>query len=422
MVRSTLLLFLLLMFFLLTLGPGCRQASTPSEPITFTPQELAEQIERGLRLPQRLERLELLTPALAALDPENLEAARAAYKPFARDMNRGVETALFAEAWARFDPAAAFEYAAGLPFSSLQEESLVAVIHIWAMRDPQAARASLKEYEERRENQLARLDARTKRHLVYPLVEGWVWSDQPGLDEWVLTPDPTRDIVVNPAVSEVFRRDGAEGLIRWADALIARPGDAGQRRRVFLKSVHKLAVHDPARATRWMLSHYGRGEYADDGARDLARAWVQIDPPAAFEWLRTEAPEATRADAVDEAFRSWLARDRAAALAWLESRPDEPFYHPAVSRAARTLASRRPREGAAICERIPDGEIRKGCIADVAARWYRRDVAGAEAWMEESALSAELREQVRERGAFARRMQGRAAGSDPEANAEAPPS
>ena len=364
---------------------ACGEAPPGAAP--QAPADLAREIEKAISVASPLDRLPLLASLLQGLDAGSVDAVVGAY---AKHDPPATEYELLVEAWVRFDPRGALGYALKILNEEARVASLKAAFRGWATYDPQAAREALEGSRAMRRGIPQKMQA--------ALVSGWVRSPVAGVEEYLLADtNPASDAILSPAIWEVFRRDGAEGLRRWSEELITRSSDHIQRRRLFRKTVRRLTFADPAVASPWALEHWGE-DYATDGPRIVAETWVETDPEAAFEWLRTEAPEASREDAVRMAFRFWIFLERARALAWLEERGDEPVYHPAIVAGAHSISKSEPRRGADLCDRLPTGKANVDCVTVVGKEWYGRDPVAAGAWLEESDLSVERREKVREWG------------------------
>ena len=71
----------------------------------------------------------------------------------------------------------------------------------------------------------------------------------------------------------------------------------------------------------------------------------------------------------------------------------EPWFLPAVDRYAMNIGAERPLEALRWAEVIQDKALRENAIIQIARRWREVDESAADAWIEQSPLSAEVREQ-----------------------------
>lgn len=372
---------------LMLVGACSAEPPSSSQTTEKTSAEVAQAVESALSLARPIDRLPALALALQSLNEGNLADVILVYSKITPPPT---EYELLADQWAHFDPISAFEYAAELHNADARMAAMAAALRTWAIEDPQAAREMLEGRRGLRRGFPEKMKA--------ALVSGWVRSPSGGVEAFLIENfDSGEDEVMSPAIYEVFRRDGAEGLMAWSESLINRSSDEQQSWRIFRKTVRRLTFSDAYLTIPWVMKHWGN-KYAVDGPRILVETWTHYDPEAAFEWLRTEAPEESREEAMRMAFRFWFYNDREAAQVWLDSRPDDPFYLPAIDATARALVNSNPVKAASLCEQIPPGKMRQDCIRQVGVEWYRRDSIAAGRWLEQSDLSIEDREKIREWG------------------------
>ena len=169
-----------------------------------------------------------------------------------------------------------------------------------------------------------------------------------------------------------------------------------------------VAFRKPEAVIPFVLEHAGE-EYGKYGLITLMEAWLRKDHQAAFEWLRTGAPEASRADTLGQVVTTWLTIGKEPAREWIESLPlDDPFYQPAFYSMAGVTARRDPETAIGWCNRGQNGPGYRDCLREVASQWYRRDPVAAGNWLEEeSPLSVEERIEVRESAARKRGRKNR---------------
>ena len=331
---------------------------------SLSPEMLAQNVREGLANPSTLEGSVQILESLEQLGRENLEAVRAVYEERIEGLEE-CEAMNFASAWAGFDPQGAFDAVQGdrWRFSGRLQPGAGAVVETWAMRDPLAARQLLEEVRE------------TKpwlfEQLVDDLVGGWVKSGDPGFGDYLRTlpRDTLQQDALTMALGTLIRTRGVEGVFRWVREFIPSLEPRDQEK-LFRKSVYTAALRRPDLAEEWILEHYGR-PYASDGPKTYASARVTLAPNETFEWIRSRAPEESRAEAVSQAFRYWLAPQPGAAAEWLESRPRDAFYDPAIVVFVRNLAKWSPEDVGDWCERCVGEEARGTCLNIVARKAAR---------------------------------------------------
>jgi len=387
--------------FLLMLT-GC--AETGSDVAHLDPSELAEEVHAALAEPIRLDGYARLMPALQQLGPENVDAVSEVYTELFRGLGEP-ELRPFLDAWVAFDPAAALAYAERQPVALATKQAYAAVIYSWATREPIRAREVALE--------IIGESAYLTEAVTHALIRGWAMSDQDGLVKYVASSSDDPGYMAHIAAPQIYLRSGAEGLFEWTDQLIESTAGYAPRMKAFRFAVRTVGFRNPQAAIPYINAHRG-ADYAKDGPRALLEVWIEQDHETALEWLRTGAPEASRAEALHMAFGSWLAHDPTEARSWIEAVPaTDPFYQPAFSSFAKRLAKIDPIKALEWCRRGQLDVGHRDCLLPVATTWYRKDPVAAGRWLErESGLDVADRIGVRRRGANGVRNQNSAAISD----------
>lgn len=351
------------------------------------PEDLAAAIRVALGESSSMERFGRTSSLLRHLGPENLPEVRTIYDQILSVLGE-CDIRLFVEAWARFDPAAAFDHTNGWRFSSKRKSGVEAALYGWTLRDQLAARLAFQ--------QIAADDTSLQDGLFRNLVTGWVHSGQEGLDAYLAGLTPLAQNKGTAIVAGALgRRDGTEAIVRWADAILRdETYETHFKRTVFRRGARTVARWQPEQAAAWILEHAGR-DYAGDGLRIVAEQWGERDGEAALQWLRDQPTGKPRDEAVRDAFVEWWKVDPAGAGAWLASASLTAFHDPAVNAYARKLSDPAPREAIGWCERVQDAELGYRCLEVAASQWYRRDPVAAEAWLQRSPLDEDARRAVR---------------------------
>lgn len=334
-----------------------------------------------------LERLERTTHLLQHLDSENLPAVLEVYDQMLPVIDQW-DIRPFVAAWARFDPAAAFDHALAWPFKIKQKIGVEAAMHGWALRDQAEARMALR--------QTAADYRYLEEDLFYSWLSGWASSDQEGIERYLAALSPVSRLKGTArVVGTHMRTGGVEVTLGWADSILRDDSYTEEFKLVVFRSAARsVARWQPERAAAWVLEH-AEHEYAEDGPRIVAEQWAARDGRAAMEWVR-ERPDGTpRNQAAREAFVKWLRSDPEGAREWLSSESLTSFHDPVINAYARLRDARAPQEAIGWCERVLDSDLRLSCLEVVASEWYKMDAVAAESWLQQSPLSEEAQRAVR---------------------------
>lgn len=336
-------------------------------------------LREALRAPDPLSGLAALTGHLEALDAEGISNALESFESLRASEE---ELRLFAIAWSRFDAPAAFDRIRTWSRAA-QIASVPAVIETWAAQDVAAARGAV--------------DALEDRWLLEPaviaLAVGWSRSGEPGLVEYLAAlSSRTRQKVINRLLWKRLKREPAEALMAWVDAL---PAAGEGRRLIFEKAVWQIAEYEPEAAAAWLDTHADQ-PYARRAARLVAAYYLRLDTDGALAWLDSLPATPERDEALEWGFLRWLGQEPQQAEAWIRSSDVTPLLWPAVRGYARRLVQSSPEEGMTWCGKISDAEQQLSCQLDVADSWLRRDPEAALVWLARSELPPELRRLARE--------------------------
>ena len=351
------------------------------------PEDLGVAIRAALAEGDLLDRLERSTELMQHLDAGNLPEVLAVYDQMLPLLDQW-DIRPFVAAWARFDPAEAFDHVLAWRFNIKQKIGAETAIQTWALRDPMAARVAL--------TQAAANHRNLEDDLYYNLLSGWVSAGAEGLEDYLdALPPALRAPATARTIGALVRGRGTEATLLWVDSILREESYGEGLKKAALRSgARSVARGDPERAAAWMLEHVGR-EYAQDGPRVVAEEWVRSDGRLAMEWV-SELPEGSaREQAARGAFARWLTLDPQAAKAWLSSESLTAFHDPMIDAYARRIDARAPEESIGWCDRILNPDRRLGCLKVAATEWYALDAVAAETWLQQSPLSEEARRAVR---------------------------
>jgi len=288
----------------------------------------------------------------------------------------------FMIAWTRFAGPEAFEW--GLTRTgSFREKASAAALEAWAFHDPVAARRTLES-----------VDPPARRvALGEYLVAGWLRSGhRDGLVEYIMGQPPgnARQRYTSLLTIELMRK-GPDAVIRWAESI---PDDTpgSYKRMAFQKAANILATVDPVQASRWIELHLGQG-YAEEAPNVIGRRWLELDPPAALDWLASLPRSEANDDALQSVLRVWLGEAPGAAMAWVQTIEGAE----AGDRAIAAVISRHaddPPTAMAWAQRISDHADRLRTTVSLGRTWHRRDPEALERWLEESQLSPQMRSAI----------------------------
>jgi len=288
----------------------------------------------------------------------------------------------FMIAWARFGAPEAFEWGRtrGGPF---RKQASAAALEAWAFHDPVAARRALESIDRPSER------AALKEYFV----AGWLKSGRhDGVTEYIMAqPAGTeRQRLMNLLTIELMR-DGFDAVVRWAESI---PDDApgSYKRMAFQKAANILATQDPIQAARWIEPHLGKS-YAEAAPALIGRRWLELDPPAALDWLASLPSGEANQDALRTALLGWLSEARGDAVAWATTIA-EAGRGEAVIPVMISLHADSPPQAIAWAQRIDDPTERLRNILRLARRWRRSDPEAAERWLEASDLPPQVRSAI----------------------------
>jgi hypothetical protein len=292
--------------------------------------------------------------------------------------------------WATHQPEDASRWAVEKSPPFFRIAAVLTSVTLWAEADPQAVLIAGQQWAAQRRRDVQ--DA-----VQVALVRGWFAANPSELAQFIrdIGMGLGRQRALSTYVRAVIQKQGPDVLVRWAESL--PDDDATYKTAVYRQVGAALPLFDNERGIRWCEAHCD-GPHGSNLRSIIARRWVVSDEAAAFAWL-SSAPEGHEKDlAVRVAFAVLGQTDREAALAWMATQttgePD-PWLRPIFPVYARLLAVDSPADAIEWAERIEADKERESVLIEVARAWRRVDEAATEAWLLESSLSEEAREQVR---------------------------
>ena len=306
------------------------------------------------------------------------------------------EVRLLMLAWSRFDAPGAFAWASDFP-TPWRKLLMSQAMYAWGFRDGRAALRTLEGVE----------DPELLARLRPAMVEGWLRSDdREGVGEYIASiPEPRRRGRLIFVLAAETMRDGVEAVIRWAEAV---PEDAPNdfKQGAFYHASSVVARKDPRRAAEWFELHRTQ-PYSEGSAAGIALKWVRFhDPPGLFDWLRSLPADGVRdgerGTAIADGFRIWLQNVPAEAETWLRAALPDPELDPAIAELVLHLYKSSPGSAVEWALRIQGEKLRRGRTIAAGRAWWRAEPEAVTAWLAESDLSEEVRQQIVRRRPVAR--------------------
>jgi len=351
-----------------------------------------ERVRTALSDPDPIARAAALVPVLRDLETSELGEVEAAYRATFPGGGPGdLAIALLCEAWAALDPAGALDRTSNWPpVERLTAQK--ALLRAWARRNPNAAM----------EWAAGIRDDGTAAEAVFA---GWADSGDPKMWDHVAKMDPSmqRESASIAMMQWVVAHEGFEGLFARVEALPDNPPN-GFKRAAIATATGLVADHDPARALAF-ADRQAAGPYGEGLLRRVAIRWVVRDGPAAMRTVLDRPASPDRDWALRETYITWLRRDHTAALEWMpESAASDLRFTPLVDIYAVALASSDPEHrGDAIrravrwTEPTPDTGKRHETFVLLGVIWLYHEPGAASAWLDRNGLGAEVRAEAARR-------------------------
>ena len=248
------------------------------------------------------------------------------------------------------DPATAFSELTQQPPDATRQHLLQEVARQWAERDPDAARARLRE-----------------------------------------TDDPLLKLGLMNALYSMAQN--SLDLDLAAEVAAAHPDGAESGRHRFGSIYEDLIAREPERA-RALLENEMDDSQRGWLVQQLAKDQASYDPMGAVAWALQQPTAELRQGATAKVMRAWAATDAYAASEWLAAQPAGPERDPAVNALVGTLAESSPDEALAWAGALSDPAWREQETAIVLSRLIQRDPERARPLLESAALSDQQRQKL----------------------------
>jgi hypothetical protein len=389
-------LILLLLGFGLGYSLGLEANSPKAPPAPRTREEVARAVEtmgdlRGILAERNvMKRAERLAARLGEMGTDDVLAVSKLLHAGAVGLG-SAEASLLTRFWGMYDPKAAAEWSV-MRSAPIGVRPIVAesAIEAWASSDPVAAREFM-------EKVAARMQGSAADGVQSAYVRGWFASGVPGLEEFIHSQGEETAALRNltTLIQERLHRDGFEATLDWLDEF---PGDPKRfKRSLFRQAAPELFKYDRDGALAWCEKTCD-GPFGEHTRAIIARQWAREDGQTAMMWVASAPPSEERDRAVWSVYQEWRQSDSDDLDAWLDAMgPDgiPPWFYPAADRVAMAKAWDYPLEAYRWAAKIPQDDRREMALITITRRYREVDPAGADAWLAESPLSEEAREQAR---------------------------
>lgn len=350
----------------------------------------AERIRASLREHDPFERAQRLAQTLSALGRGDRLDVRAILED--PHLETGLtEMMLLVRYWAGRDPAAAVDWTETRAPVIYRAAANEVALELYARAEPEAA---LRRIADTRSPFLGL----SRDVQLRAVVRGWIASETPGVEAYIrdLGIGIDRQLALEAYARTRIRSGERAELQRWAEAL---PDEPPRFKLAAMRQVgSELTIDDPAAGVEWCERHCD-GPFGDSLRQLVATRWASVDGPAAMRWA-AEAPEESRKNAIRGAFVAWNREDSAGLIAFVDAMGLEVVaespYRPIAEHFARLIALDRPAQALRWTGIIDDPAQRQAVTVAILQRWRASDVGAAEAWIEASSLSEDLRSRARE--------------------------
>ncbi len=300
---------------------------------------------RALRMARELdlkgdgEATALVLSTIAAHDPRAAAAMVSGGSGLSSDPHAALSAISVAAAWARQDPAAAQQWARGLP-GGLRLEAWSTVASVVAGSDPAAAAVFTLEMPE----------GAARAHGCARVADIWARSAPKEALTWIASLPASERFAAAPAALAAF------------------------------------AGSDPAAAAAW-LRQQPEQDHLPQNTAALMSTWARSDPAKAALWVAELPSGALQTESMQHLLYQWTASAPEQASTWLQSQPASPARDEAVAMLSLQVSASDPEAAAVWASSISDPARRTAELHRSLSGWLRKDHAAASQWMQEAGLA-----------------------------------
>ncbi len=366
------------------LRPPAAQTDSPCN-------EFLAALRSALQEPRLLDRTLHTAELLSQLSAENAAETLAVFES---EQAEPPLMELAVESWVRIDGQGAFEHFLQKS-DSRQREVFPRLLEAWASSDPSAARDAYESVKPRDAPKIGPL-SRPSDALLGGLLRGWARSGKPGLTDFFSLQSGGSRLSRQASfyLQQHATQNGFAATADFADQLASDDEYAPSFKRMMLGAAGEaLAGLDCQRAGSWAMKYAG-DPLEMKAAGGVSKVWLSVDPEATMQWLASLTESKVRDDLVDANYEKWLKRHQTAAMEWAAQVESSLALEPVIARYASELAATDPQSALVQVGSITNAKRRTKSLIRVAEIWYEADPGPATAWLEQSELDDEQREQV----------------------------
>ncbi len=311
-----------------------------------------------------MERAKGFLALIDTLGPDDFRDVVADFRAIGITEQRKSEYGMLLHAWGQTDPTAALAYAmknTGTPFARQT------ILASWAADDPEAAIAYAKQNH--------------KGEAANPLLVGVIRGVAP--HDLSRATELLQDLPYSRERGEALQtmlpfvmQDGIEVALNWSAGI----ADGRLKTGAVTYIMSDLTQSQPEVAAE-VLGGLEDSSAAVRVADDVGGALARISLERAVRWSEGLQPD-LRAEAMEGIVPHYAAEDPQAASQWLESLSGTTNLDAAIRSFALTAQHQEPQMAADWIARISDEGSRAETYRGVLSRWWGKDAAAAEAWIQ----------------------------------------
>lgn len=275
------------------------------------------------------------------------------------------------------------------------ERARVAILEVWAGKDPAAALAWA-------EVELADEPLRTQSRQLIAIYRGYADNNPKAAFAAALampTENRGQERIQNYALEEIIEQQIENGGLIDAKLQIELMEESSAKDSLLSELVDEWASFDPTGAAAYVDSL--SAEVAASLAPRLAGEWAENDPEGAAAWLSAqELDENNLSRASTAIIREWTRYDLAASAEWLNSQPSSPALDRAVMSYTYRAAQEDPAGAMTWAESIDNNWMRTRMMQHVAANWKEEDQESFQSFIDSSEFDEDQKKQLQEGRSF----------------------
>jgi hypothetical protein len=340
--------------------------------------------------PDRLARTERLISALRAVPADQTQVFPDAMSGL-EFPNRELDRVLVVTAWAKYDAPAATKWAKKRERVEIVRDTMFSeTVYAWARKDPESFLADMEMAHYIRPG--------IRKSIMRPLIRGWFDSGAPRLEPFIhdMTPQSMdRQRALDILIHFKTARDGPAAMIEWATAL---RGDVRYKSEVNSRVAAELVTIAPQFAVDWCericSTPVGAGMI-----HLMAVAWAGKSGEDAMDFVISQPDSIEVQTAARAGFRQFIMKEPDRALAWFDTTTDQQRYGPILQGPIGMYIHKRSMLNQHLVsiewlKYVDDEEFRKRSLKPILSRWIRIDQSEAEAWMAQSSMSEEEKQEL----------------------------